>query len=252
MWDCKSLITFMNVFCRLIKVLDDYIVDKSLKISYQSTINSLMYVMLNIKFDIIYLIFVISRYAVNSIQTHWQTIKRIFRYLREIYQMKLMFHKLLKRLKEYTNFDWVDDQNIKRFTSNYAFNINNEIISWFSKRQSIVILFICEVEYIDQIQIVKKIIWLWNFLTQLICDIDYSQAVIIYENNQKTIALLKNFQFHARIKHIDIQIHFIREKMIDELIDLAYILTNQIIVDDLTKSLIRNKFVQFRIVLKIE
>jgi hypothetical protein len=71
MWNYKSLIIFMNVFCHLIKILDDYIADKNLKISYQSTINSLMYVMLNIKFDIIYFIFVIKRYAIDSIQTHW-------------------------------------------------------------------------------------------------------------------------------------------------------------------------------------
>ncbi len=109
MWDFKSLIIFMNVFCRLIKIFDDYIVDKNLKINYQSAINLLMYIMLNIKFDIICFIFVINWYIVNLIQTHWQTVKRIFRYLREIYQIKLMFQKSLKRLKEYTNFDWIDD-----------------------------------------------------------------------------------------------------------------------------------------------
>ncbi len=140
MWNCKFLIIFMNAFCCLIKILDDYIADKNLRISYQSTINSLMYVMLNIKLNIIYFIFVISRYAFNLTQAHWQTMKRIFRYLREIYQMKLMFQKSLKRLKEYTNFDWVDDQNIKRSIWSYVFNINNEIISWSSKRQSIVTL----------------------------------------------------------------------------------------------------------------
>jgi hypothetical protein len=30
--------------------------------------------------------------------------------------------------------------------------------------------------------------------------------MIIYENNQETIALTKNSQFHARIKHIDIKL----------------------------------------------
>jgi hypothetical protein len=33
MWDCKSLIIFMNVSCRLIKIFDEYIADKSLKIN---------------------------------------------------------------------------------------------------------------------------------------------------------------------------------------------------------------------------
>ncbi len=114
------------------------------------------------------------------------------------------------------------------------------------------ILFICEVEYIDQTQIVKKVIWLRNLLTQLICDVDYSQIVVIYKNNQEVIVLIKNFQFHAQIKHIDIQIHFIKKKVIDESIDLVYILTKQMIVDDLTKSLVWNKFVQFRVALEIE
>jgi hypothetical protein len=75
---------------------------------------------------------------------------------------------------------------------------------------------------------------------------------MIYENNQNVIALIKNSQFHARIKHIDIQIHFIKEKVIEEFIDLTYVFINQMIIDDLTKSLIRDKFVQFRAALKIE
>jgi hypothetical protein len=76
--------------------------------------------------------------------------------------------------------------------------------------------------------------------------------MMIYENNQNIIALIKNFQFHARIKHIDIQIHFIKEKMMKKFIDLIYVFIDRMIIDDLTKSLIKDKFVQFRAVLKIE
>jgi hypothetical protein len=75
---------------------------------------------------------------------------------------------------------------------------------------------------------------------------------MIYKDNQNVIVLIKNSQFHARIKHIDIQIHFIREKVIEEFIDLAYVFIDQMIADDLTKSLIKNKFVQFRAALEIE
>jgi hypothetical protein len=89
-------------------------------------------------------------------------------------------------------------------------------------------------------------------MTQLTRDVEYSQAVMIYENNQSVIILIKNSQFHARIKHIDIQTHFVRKKVTEELIDLIYIFIDQMIIDDLTKSLIKDKFVQFRIVLEIE
>jgi hypothetical protein len=83
MWNCKFLIIFMNVFCRLIKIFDEYIVDKNFKTNYQSAVRSLMYVMLKIRFDIIYSISMINRYVFIFTQIHWQTIKRIFRYLRD-------------------------------------------------------------------------------------------------------------------------------------------------------------------------
>jgi hypothetical protein len=60
-------------------------------------------------------------------------------------------------------------------------------------------------------------------MIQLTCDVEYSQAIIIYEDNQDVIVLIKNFQLHARTKHIDIQIHFIKKKVIEEFIDLFYV-----------------------------
>jgi hypothetical protein len=166
--------------------------------------------------------------------------------------MKLMFREALKFLKSYTNSNWIEDQNIRRLISKYVFNVDNDVINWFSKRQFIVTLFICEIEYTKQILIAKEAIWLRNLIIQLTRNVEYSQTMMIYENNQSVIVLIKNSQFHARIKHIDIQTHFIREKVIEEFIDLAYVSIDQMIVDDLTKSLIRNKFVQFRVALEIE
>ncbi len=89
-------------------------------------------------------------------------------------------------------------------------------------------------------------------MTQLTNDVEYSQTIMIYENNQNVIALIKNFQFHARTKHIDIQTHFIKEKVIEDFIDLIYVFIDQMIIDDLTKSLIKDKFIQFRVALEVE
>jgi hypothetical protein len=129
MWNCKSLIIFMNVSCRLIKIFNKYIVDKNFKISYQSTVKSLMYIMLKIRSNITYFISMINRYVFNLTQTHWQAVKRIFRYLRETHQMKLMFREILKFLKNYTNSNWAENQDIKRLISKYAFNVNNDVIN---------------------------------------------------------------------------------------------------------------------------
>jgi hypothetical protein len=195
MWNCKSLIIFMNVSCRLIKTFDEYIADKSLRISYQLIVKSLMYIMLEIRSNIIYSISM-----------------RIFRYLRKTHQMKLMFREALKCLENYTNSNWTKNQDIRRSISEYAFNVDSDVINWFSKRQFIVTLSICEIEYTKQILAAKEVIWLRNLMIQLTCDVEYFQAVMIYENNQSVIIFVKNFQFHARTKHIDIQTHFIKKK----------------------------------------
>ncbi len=129
MWNCKSLVILMNVSCRLIKAFDEYTADKSLRTSYQSVVRSLMYIMLETRSDIIYFISVINRYVFNFTQTHWQTIKRIFRYLRETYQMKLIFREALKSLKKYTNSNWTKDQDIRRFIFESAFNVNSDVIN---------------------------------------------------------------------------------------------------------------------------
>jgi hypothetical protein len=62
-----------------------------------------MYIMLKTWSNVIYFISMINRYVFNFIQIHWQAVKRIFRYLQETHQMKLMFREILKSLKSYTN-----------------------------------------------------------------------------------------------------------------------------------------------------
>ena len=72
---------------------------------------------------------------------------------------ELMYKGSLQALIEYIDFDWTDDST-RRIIFDYLFNVDNGVISWSSKRQVIVALFTCEVEYIDQTLIIKEVIWL--------------------------------------------------------------------------------------------
>jgi len=64
-------------------------------------------------------------------------------------------------------------------------------------------------------------------------------------NNQETITLIKNSEFHIKMKHINICHHFIKEVESHRLIYLNYILTSNIVVNRLTKSLLTLKFTHF-------
>ena len=68
----------------------------------------------------------------------------------------------------------------------------------------------------------------------------------IYEDNQGCIALAKNPVFHSRTKHIDIKFHFLREKIEEDMMELEYKPTNEMIADGFTKALGRTKTRVFR------
>ena len=60
---------------------ENYIAFKNLFEIYQFIIRSLIYAMLDIKSDIIFVVLILFRYAVNFIDVYHFIIKRIFRYL---------------------------------------------------------------------------------------------------------------------------------------------------------------------------
>ena len=60
----------MKISTKLKVIFIEYIVNFDFKHIYQSTIEFFMYVMLNIRFDIVYFVFVINRYAFNFDEIH--------------------------------------------------------------------------------------------------------------------------------------------------------------------------------------
>ena len=61
-------------------------------------------------------------------------------------------------------------------------------------------------------------------------------------DNQSSLTLVKNSEFHIRIKHINIQYHHICELAEDEIIKLKHCNTEDMTADCLTKLLTKSKF----------
>lgn len=84
-----------------------------------------------------------------------------------------------------------------------------------------------------------------SFLANYNNDTYVFNAAIIDCNNQKAVALVKNPQYDAKNKHINIQWHYQQEKVKDSLVDLQYISIEEQVADGLTKALLKNKFLIF-------
>jgi hypothetical protein len=213
---------------------------------YQAMVGSLMYAMLCTRPDIAYAVSVVSRYSSNPTPSHFLAVKKIFRYLRGTWDFQLTYQGKLGELRGYSDADWAGDTETRRSTGGFVFNMGSGAISWSSKRQPVVALSSCEAEYMGQTQAAKEAIWLNQLLQQLDESPEGPQAVVIYCDNQGAMALAKNPEFHARTKHIDLQHHFVREKVAEGRIRLEYVNTHDQIADGLTKPLGKEKFIQFR------
>ncbi|KAG6590647.1 Gag-Pol polyprotein [Phytophthora cinnamomi] len=136
---------------------------------------------------------------------------------------------------------WAGDIESRRSTSGYAFMMNGGCISWRSKKQRTVALSSTEAEYMALSEATQEAVWLKVFLREL-GEMASDEAIKIYEDNQGSIALAKNPEFHKRTKHIDIRYHFVREKVEDGQVVLEYCSTKDMLADIMTKAITSVQF----------
>jgi len=84
-------------------------------------------------------------------------------------------------------------------------------------------------------QAAAEVTWLVRLMSEL--GIPHSQPDTLHCDNQSAIQIAKNPVFHERTKHIEIDCHFTRDKILDGLLQLAYIPTDLQLADILTKIL---------------
>lgn len=84
-----------------------------------------------------------------------------------------------------------------------------------------------------------EVVWVTNLFKEL--GQSLNGPVIIHCDNKATIQIAANHIFHERTKHIEIDCHFIRERVQQGLIKTSYINTKDQLTDLLTKGLGRSQ-----------
>lgn len=208
------------------------------KTPYREAIGSLMYAAVATRPDITFVISTLSQFLDNPGKLHWQAVKRVFRYLAGTKSYTLTYGNERHNLLGYTDADGAS-QSHRHAISGFAFLIDGGAISWASQKQELVTLSTVEAKYVAATHAAKECIWLRRLIEPLFGPISISTT--LHCDNQATIRLATDDNYHARTKHIDIRYHFIRQKIANHLINIKYCPTEDMTADILTKALPKHK-----------
>ena len=147
-------------------------------------------------------------------------------------------------LTGFSDSDWAGNPDDRRSTSGYAFHIGSGVVSWSSKKQPTVSLSSTESEYKALTNATCEAIWLRRILADL--EEAQSGSTCINCDNQSAIKLAHNPVYHARTKHVELQYHFVREKIESNETELIFCNTKDNVADIFTKPLGKIKFEVFR------
>jgi len=115
------------------------------------------------------------------------------------------------QLKAFNDADWAGDPNDKRSTTGLVVFLGNNPILWSSKKQQIISRSSNEVEYRALSFTSAKLEWIKQLLAVL--HISLPGVSVLFCDNLSAIALSFNPVKHQKTKHIEVDVHFVRERV---------------------------------------
>ncbi|KAH9699143.1 retrovirus-related pol polyprotein from transposon RE2 [Citrus sinensis] len=191
---------------------------------YRSIVGGLQYLILT-KPDIAYSVYKLSQYLSSPTVQHWLACKRVLQHLQSTFTHGLYLKKeesLEIGLTGYSDADWACDLDDRKSIGAYCIYLGNNLVSWSSKKQAI----------------------LQSLFSEL--NIAKLPTPVLWYDNQSAGELARNPVFHSKSKHIELDVHYVRDKVLGKELEVRYIPTEEQVADILTKPLSFSKFSFFR------
>jgi Reverse transcriptase (RNA-dependent DNA polymerase) len=201
---------------------------------FRSIVGALQYVMITrpyIKFAVNR----VSQFMHKPTIQHWAAVKRILRYLKGSINHGLTIRSSTDlSLHGFSDSDWARCPDDRKSTTGFLIFLGCNLISWSSKKQPTVARSSTEAEYRSLAMAATEMVWLMSLLKEL--DIQLPPPLLWCDNLGATF-LASNPTFHACTKYIELDYHFVREKVNAGILKVRFICSQDQLADTLTKSL---------------
>ncbi|GJS51481.1 ribonuclease H-like domain-containing protein [Tanacetum coccineum] len=183
-------------------------------------------------------------------EPYFSALKRNLRYVCGTLDYGLqLFSSSTTDLVAYSDADWAARPTTRRSTLGYCIFLGNNLLSWSAKRQPTLSRSSTEAEYRGVANAVAETCWLRNLLRELHTPL--SSATLVYCDNVSAVYLSSNPVQHQRTKHIEIDIHFVRDLVATGQVRVLHVPSRYQFVDIFTKGLPTALFEEFRSILSV-
>ncbi|RVW25702.1 Retrovirus-related Pol polyprotein from transposon RE1 [Vitis vinifera] len=167
---------------------------------------------------------------------HWAALEQILCYLKKALGLAILYSgQGHTRIECFSDVDWAGSKFDRRSTTGYCVFFGGNLVAWKSKKQSVVSRSSAESEYRAMAQATCEIIW----IHQLLCEVGMKCTMLakLWCDNQAALHIVANLVYHERTKHIEVDCHFIHEKIEENLVSTGYVKTREQLGDIFTKAL---------------
>jgi hypothetical protein len=211
---------------------------------YRSVVGALQYLSLT-RPDISFSVNRVCQFLSASTTNHWAAVKRILRYLRATSDLGLCITKSSSSfLSAFSDANWAGNPDDRRSTGGYAIYFGGNLISWSSRKQPTVSRSSTEAEYKAVANAIAEVIWIQVQLCEL--GISQPRPPSLWCDNIGATYLSANPIFHRRMKHVEVDYHFVRERVASRQLEVRFISSKDQIADIMTKPLSVTEFSNLR------